>query len=118
MQIPSWAFVSAGKSLFGYKSEPDLVIVQMPEPLDVQLDILPTSLDVSLDVSTEPLDVSVEPLDVSVEPLDVSVEPLDVSLDISVEPVHLLTYEPTLYDEFIEIIRQNTLIQLLIELYT
>ena len=97
MQIPSWAFTGAGKSLFGYKSESDLVIVQMPEPLDVPLDILPTSLDISLDVS---------------------VEPLDVSLDISVEPVHLLTYEPTLYDEFIEIIRNNTLIQILIELYT
>ena len=115
MQIPSWAFTSAGKSLFGYKSEPDLVIIQMPEPLDVPLDILPTSLDISLDVSAEPIEVSAEPLEVS---LDISVEPLDVSLDIPVEPVHLLTYEPTLYDEFIEIIRENTLIQILIELYT
>lgn len=83
MQIPSWAFTSAGKSLFGYKSEPDLVIVQMPEPLDI-------SLDMSLDMSQEPLDILVEPV----------------------------IYEPTIYDEFIELIIKNSLIQILIELYT
>ena len=86
MQIPSWAFTSAGKSLFGYKSEPDLVIVQIP----ITLDIL-------------------------VEPHNMPLEILPVQPDILVEPV---IYEPTLYDEFIELIRKNTLIQLLIELYT
>lgn len=95
MQIPSWAFTSAGKSLFGYKSEPDLVIVQMPEPLDISLDTLPTTLD---------------------EPL----ETLE-TLDISVEPVQLLMYESTMYDEIIELINhiiQNSVVQTLIELYT
>ena len=90
MQIPSWAFASAGKSLFGYKSEPDLVIVQMPESLDM-------SLDMSLDILVEPLDI------------------LPVQPDILVEPV---IYESTIYDEFIELIIKNSLIQILIELYT
>ena len=90
MQIPSWAFTIAGKSLFGYKSEPDLVIVQMPESLDMSLDILPEPLDMSLDMSQEPLDILVEPV----------------------------IYEPTIYDEFIELIIKNSLIQILIELYT
>jgi hypothetical protein len=93
MQIPSWAFTSAGKSLFGYKSEPDLVIVQMPEPLDISLDTLPTTLE----------------------------KPLDESLDISVEPVQLLMYESTMYDEIIELVNhiiQNSVVQILIELYT
>ena len=101
MQIPSWAFTSAGKSLFGYKSEPDLVIVQMPEPLDMSLDILPEPLDMSLDILVEPLDMS---LDILPEPLDILVEPV--------------IYEPTIYDEFIELIIKNSLIQILIELYT
>ena len=105
MQIPSWAFASVGKSLFGYKSEPDLVIVQMPEPLDM-------SLDISLDILVEPLDMSQEPLDIS---LDMSLDILPVQPDILVEPV---IYESTIYDEFIELIIKNSLIQILIELYT
>ncbi len=32
MQIPSWAFANAGKSLFGYKSETDLQ-VRIIEPV-------------------------------------------------------------------------------------